>query len=66
MAVKLSIKDLMKTYYGAKGLAWLKCKDGKLDGGISKFFSDDIQNSMMNLEWTEIRMLGGINIAWLS
>ena len=36
------LTELMKTYYGAKGLAWLKCKDGKLDGGISKFFPENI------------------------
>ena len=37
------LTEFMKTYYGAKGLAWLKCKDGKLDGGISKFFPENIQ-----------------------
>ena len=42
------LTDLMKTYYGAKGLAWLKCKDGKLDGGISKFFPDNIQFAMIS------------------
>ncbi len=42
------LTDLMKTYYGAKGLAWLKCKDGKLDGGISKFFPNDIQVAMIS------------------
>jgi aspartyl-tRNA synthetase len=42
------LTDLMKTYYGAKGLAWLKCKDGKLDGGISKFFPNDIQAAMIS------------------
>ena len=41
------LTELMKIYYGAKGLAWLKCKDGKLDGGISKFFPENIQNSMI-------------------
>ena len=42
------LTELMKIYYGAKGLAWLKCKDGKLDGGISKFFPENIQNSMID------------------
>ena len=42
------LTDLMKTYYGAKGLAWLKCKDGKLDGGISKYFPNDIQAAMIS------------------
>ena len=38
----------MKTYYGAKGLAWMKCKEGKLDGGISKFFPEAVQKTMMD------------------
>ena len=29
--------------YEAKGLAWMKSINGKLDGGISKFFSQEIQ-----------------------
>ena len=33
--------------YDAKGLAWMKMVDGKLDGGISKFFSDDLQNELI-------------------
>ena len=33
--------------YEAKGLAWMKMVDGKLDGGISKFFSDDLQNELI-------------------
>ena len=32
--------------YKAKGLAWMKAEDGVLAGGISKFFSDEIQKSM--------------------
>ena len=32
--------------YKAKGLAWMKSKDGVLTGGISKFFSDELQQSM--------------------
>ena len=36
----------MKTYYGAKGLAWMKCKNGLLEGGISKFFEESIQRDM--------------------
>ena len=42
------LTDLMKTYYGAKGLAWIKCKNEKLDGGISKFFPEDVQNLMIS------------------
>jgi len=26
--------------YGAKGLAWMKVKDGTLDGGVGRFFAD--------------------------
>ena len=33
--------------YDAKGLAWMKMVDGKLDGGISKFFSDALQNELI-------------------
>ena len=29
--------------YKAKGLAWMKADEGKLTGGISKFFHDDLQ-----------------------
>ena len=35
--------------YKAKGLAWMKAEDGVLAGGISKFFSDEIQKSMWGL-----------------
>ena len=36
--------------YDAKGLAWMKMVGGKLDGGISKFFSDDLQNELIRSE----------------
>jgi len=32
----------------ANGLAWIKVKDRMFEGGISKFFSESIQNSMMD------------------
>ena len=32
--------------YKAKGLAWMKAEDGVFSGGISKFFSDELQQSM--------------------
>ena len=41
------LTDWIKTYHQAKGLAWIKCIDGKLEGGISKFFSDDLKNTMI-------------------
>ena len=33
--------------YNAKGLAWMKAKEGKLDGGISKFLSDELQKELI-------------------
>ena len=38
----------LKEYYGVKGLAWMKCSNGVLDGGISKFFSDEIKLKIIN------------------
>jgi aspartyl-tRNA synthetase len=32
--------------YRAKGLAWMKADAGKLTGGISKFFNDDLQTEI--------------------
>ncbi len=32
--------------YGAKGLAWMKAENGKLTGGISKFFNDELQQNL--------------------
>ena len=32
--------------YKAKGLAWMKAEGGALNGGISKFFSEDLQRSI--------------------
>ncbi|NOZ07512.1 MAG: aspartate--tRNA ligase [FCB group bacterium] len=37
----------LKTYYKARGLAWMKAVNGKLEGGISKFFSDDLQAEVL-------------------
>ena len=34
--------------YKAKGLAWMKLKDCSFDGGISKFFSIELQKKMQN------------------
>ncbi len=34
--------------YKAKGLAWMRLKDGSFDAGISKFFSADLQEKMQN------------------
>jgi len=42
------LTDYLKKYFNAKGLAWMKCNDGKLNGGISKFFPEGIQNQMIS------------------
>ena len=42
------LTDYLKNYFGAKGLAWMKCADGKLDGGISKFFPKSVQHDIIS------------------
>ena len=42
------LTDYLKTYFKAKGLAWMKYTDGKLDGGISRFFPDNIKDSIIS------------------
>tara|TARA_B100001750_G_scaffold237022_1_gene241611 strand:- start:1255 stop:3027 length:1773 start_codon:yes stop_codon:yes gene_type:complete len=42
------LTDYLKTYFNAKGLAWMKYVDGNLDGGISRFFPDDIKNNIIS------------------
>ena len=37
------LTDWLKTYYNAKGLAWMKYTNNVLDGGISKFFDDSLK-----------------------
>ena len=41
------LTDFIKKYK-AKGLAWMKLKDSSFDGGISKFFSFELQEKMQN------------------
>jgi len=42
------LTNWLKEQYNVKGLAWMKCLDGKsLDGGISKFFDDQLQKSII-------------------
>ena len=41
------LTDLVKNL-GANGLAWVKIIDGVFDGGISKFFSDNLQNLIID------------------
>ena len=40
--------DFVKKYK-AKGLAWMKGENGAFTGGISKFFSDDLQKNMCEI-----------------
>jgi len=42
------LTDYLKEYFNAKGLAWMKCVNGKLEGGISKFFKEDIQQNIIS------------------
>ncbi len=39
-------------HHGAKGLAWMKVGDSELAGGITKFFSDDLQKKII----TELKL----------
>jgi aspartyl-tRNA synthetase len=41
------LTDWIKTYHQAKGLAWMKCLDGELDGGISKFFDASLKGKII-------------------
>ena len=38
----------VKEYHHAKGLAFMKCFDGNLEGGISKFFNKNLQHKIIN------------------
>jgi len=42
------LTDYLKQYYNAKGLAWMKCINGKLEGGISKFFPEEVQKEILS------------------
>tara|TARA_Y100000996_G_scaffold192478_2_gene150680 strand:- start:9640 stop:11412 length:1773 start_codon:yes stop_codon:yes gene_type:complete len=42
------LTDYLKTYYKAKGLAWMKYSNGNLDGGISRFFPEEVKNSIIS------------------
>ena len=41
------LTDYLKTYFKAKGLAWMKYIDGKFEGGISKFFDNTLKNKII-------------------
>ena len=42
------LTEYLKTYFKAKGLAWMKYVDGKIDGGISRFFPDRVKEQMIS------------------
>ena len=59
------LTEYLKQYFNAKGLAWMKCIEGKLDGGISKFFPIEIQNEIitdLNIENDQIIFMLGDSI----
>ena len=41
-----SLQSDLQTYHSAKGLAWMKAVDGQLEGGISKFFTQQLQQDI--------------------
>ncbi|NQV15777.1 hypothetical protein HQ531_10005, partial [bacterium] len=41
------LTDWLKTYYGIKGLAFFKLDQAAFAGGISKFFTEDLQKEMI-------------------
>ncbi len=56
------LTDHLKQYYNAKGLAWMKCIEGKLEGGISKFFPDQVHKEIisdLNIKNDEIIFMVG-------
>ena len=42
------LTEYVKKYHRAKGLAWMKTGDGVLEGGISKFFPQDVQSEIID------------------
>ena len=42
------LTDWLKKYYRVKGLAWMKCSNNKLEGGISKFFNIELHIQIIN------------------
>ena len=42
------LTEYLKTYFKAKGLAWMKYVDGKIDGGISRFFPDKVKDQIIS------------------
>ncbi|SFB70077.1 aspartyl-tRNA synthetase [Brevinema andersonii] len=55
---KLSRKDLDELIsfvgnYGAKGMAWMRVKNGALESNIVKYFSEDIQQQLIKITGAE-------------
>jgi len=42
------LTEFLKSYYGAKGLAWFKINDNKFDGGIGRFFDEKTQKLIID------------------
>ncbi len=40
------LTNYVKTYFSAKGLAWMKAVNDDLEGGISKFFPDEVRQDI--------------------
>ena len=58
------LTEYVKTYYDVKGLAWFKVNENGFDGGISKFFSSNIQDKIIkdfNIPTNSIVFLIGDN-----
>ena len=56
------LTEYLMQYYNAKGLAWMKCVNGNLEGGISKFFPEEVRKKMItdyNIENDHIIFLVG-------
>ena len=56
------LTEYLMQYYNAKGLAWMKCVNGNLEGGISKFFPEEVRKQMItdyNIENDHIIFLVG-------
>ena len=52
------LTDFVKDYHHAKGLAFMKFVNGKLEGGISKFFNKELQNEIIeNLNLSDDKIL---------
>ena len=49
------LTDWLRTYYGVKGLAFMKAAEGAFSAGISKFFSADLQQKLR----TELDIVDG-------